>query len=291
MADNLSQGGGMSSLKWGRHYLMCPPDHFAVTYEINPWMSISVPADADLAREQWTRLVTVLRGLGATVDLLIPQPDMPDLVFTANAAVVEGKRALLANFAHKERLPELPVNQKWLTSAGFEVLKLPRKHRQEGAGDALPFAGGLVAGHGIRSDLEACKTMARLLDVAVYPVELVDERMYHVDLAFCPLDENRAMVAPDAFSPSSRDLLFELISEPLVLDLDEALEFCANSVVIGDTVVMPSAPVRVAKQLEQWGFNVVELDMSEFQKAGGAARCLTLPLDVTLPSSELQEAV
>ena len=70
--------------------------------------------------------------------------------------------------------------------------------------------------------------------------------------------------------------------EPLVLDTDEALSFCANSVVVGTTVVMPSVPRRVGHQLESWGFDVTECRVDEFLKAGGGCRCLTLALDVLL---------
>jgi N-dimethylarginine dimethylaminohydrolase len=75
-----------------------------------------------------------------------------------------------------------------------------------------------------------------------------------------------------------------LIPEPLVLEPDEAMRFCANSVVVGSTVVMPACPPRVGRQLEAWGFDVAVCDVSEFLKAGGGCRCLTLALDVTLGS-------
>ena len=68
--------------------------------------------------------------------------------------------------------------------------------------------------------------------------------------------------------------------EPLVIDEDEAFTFCANSVVVGDVVVMPAGvPVRVARQLETWGFSVATVDVCELHKGGGSIRCMTLPLD------------
>jgi N-dimethylarginine dimethylaminohydrolase len=73
-----------------------------------------------------------------------------------------------------------------------------------------------------------------------------------------------------------------LVGEPLELEPDEVLSFCANSVVVGKAVIMPSCPPRVGRQLEGWGFEVVETPMSEFQKAGGGCRCLTLALDVAI---------
>jgi N-dimethylarginine dimethylaminohydrolase len=71
----------------------------------------------------------------------------------------------------------------------------------------------------------------------------------------------------------------------LVLEPDEAVMFCANSVVVGSTVVMAQCPPRVGRQLEQWGFEVAVCPIDEFLKAGGGCRCLTLALDVTLGST------
>jgi N-dimethylarginine dimethylaminohydrolase len=106
--------------------------------------------------------------------------------------------------------------------------------------------------------------------------------MYHLDLAFCPLDETRAMVCPAALDEASAKAALELVPEPLVLSEEEALTFCANSIVLGTTIVMPACPERVRRRLEGWGFEIVIVDMSEFHKGGGSVRCLTNPLDVVV---------
>ncbi len=61
--------------------LMCPPDYFAIEYEINPWMNVRVGSDAELARRQWTALYQSPRGLGVSVDLIEPVrgPSRPGL--------------------------------------------------------------------------------------------------------------------------------------------------------------------------------------------------------------------
>jgi N-dimethylarginine dimethylaminohydrolase len=107
--------------------------------------------------------------------------------------------------------------------------------------------------------------------------------MYHLDLAFCPLDERRALVCPSAFDDASAAALLDLVPEALVLTEEEALTtFCANSVVVGSTVVMPACPPRVRRQLEEWGFEVVIVDVSEFHKGGGSIRCLANAVDITI---------
>jgi N-dimethylarginine dimethylaminohydrolase len=261
---------------------MCPPEHFGVLYEINPWMHREVTVDRDRAREQWDGLVACLRDAGAEVELLEPAPQLPDLVFTANAGVVDGSTFVPARFRHPERQPETPHDVAWFRSQGFTIVELPEDVDHEGAGDALPFAGTLVSGYRTRSDAAAHAYLSRVTGAAVRSVELVDERLYHLDLTFCPLDERRAIVAPTGWDSYGRKVIEALVPEPLVLDEDAALSFCANSVVVGTTVVMPSCPPSVGRQLEAWGFDVVVSPVGEFLKAGGGCRCLTLALDVDL---------
>jgi len=277
----------VAELGWGRRYLMCPPHHFGVLYEINPWMHAEVTVEHDLAGQQWEDLVAALRLAGAEVELMDPHPTVPDLVFTANAGIVNGGQFVPSHFRHEERQPETPINIDWFERAGFTVDRLPDHLDHEGAGDALPFtpAGGdtvLVSGYSFRSDAAASASLGQLLGCPVRSVQLVDPRLYHLDLTFCPLDDRRALCAPMGWDRYGRTVMEALVPEPLWLEDDEALSFCANSVVVGTTIVMPSTPVRVGRQLEAWGFTVVECRVDEFLKAGGGCRCLTLALDTVL---------
>ena len=275
------------ALPWGRRYLMCPPLHFGVLYEINPWMHTEIRVDHERAMSEWEGLVANLRAAGAEVVTIDPQPHVPDLVFTANAGLVSGARFVPSHFRHPERQPETPVFASWFASAGFDVLELPANLGHEGAGDALPFFGAdgravLLSGYRPRSDAVAATELTRLLSCPVRAIELVDERLYHVDLTFCPLDDRHALCAPLGWDAYGRRVVEALVPEPLWLDDDEALAFTANSVVVDRSIVMPSVPPRVGRQLEAWGFDVVESPVGEFLKAGGGCRCLTLALDVTL---------
>ena len=270
------------TLSWGRRLLMCPPEHFGVLYEINPWMHQEVAVDLDRARTQWEGLVGTLEDAGAIVEVLDPQPGLPDLVFTANAGVVNDRCFVPSRFRHPERQGEVPHFVSWFRAQGYAVAELPEGVHHEGAGDALPFGRVLLSGYRFRSDAAAHVALSRLTGAPVRPVELADSRFYHLDLTFCPLDERRALVAPDALDVYGRKVVEALVPEPFALEPDETAAFCANSVVVGNAVVMPRCPPRVGRQLEAWGFDVTEVPVGEFQKAGGACRCLTLALDVTV---------
>jgi N-dimethylarginine dimethylaminohydrolase len=271
----------VAELDWGRRFLMCPPTHFGVLYEINSWMSTEVQVDTDRAHQQWETLVSTLRAAGAEVEVMDPVEGLPDLVFTANAGIVNGDQFVPARFRHPERQGETPHNIEWFRSRGFTIDELPLGVSQEGAGDALPFDGVLLAAYRMRSDAASHAYLSRLTGAAVRSVELVDERLYHVDLTFCPLDDRRAIIAPLGWDDYGRRVVEALVPEPLVLDEASTYAFCANSVVVGRTIVMPACPVEVGRRLEAWGFEVAVVDVSEFQKAGGACRCLTLALDVS----------
>ncbi|HEY3941758.1 MAG TPA: hypothetical protein VGL60_04680 [Acidimicrobiales bacterium] len=269
-------------LDWGRRYLMCPPQFFGVLYEINPWMHREVNIDPGRALEEWERLRDSLEQAGAVVELLEPARDVPDLVFTANAGIVNGRQFVPSRFRHRERQVESPYDTAWFSSRGFDISPLPEDVCQEGAGDALPFGKALLAGYRWRSDAVSHPYLSALTGTAVRSIELVDERLYHLDLTFCPLDNRQAIVAPTGWDRYGARVVENLVPEPLVLEPDEALAFCANSIVIGSHVIMPACPPRVGRQLESRGFDVVVCPVGEFQKAGGGCRCLTLALDVNL---------
>jgi N-dimethylarginine dimethylaminohydrolase len=274
-------------LPWGRRFLMCRPDHFSVLYEINPWMRVEVRPEPEQAMAEFDALVRTLGDAGAGVEFLDPVEGLPDLVFTANAGVVSGRRFVPARFRHPERQGETPHDVAWFEARGYRIDFLPEGVVHEGAGDALPFFPEqgppvVLSGYRTRSDAAAATHLSRLLGVEVRSVELVDERLYHLDLVFCPLDTRRALVAPLGLDAYGRKVVEALVPEPIPLEDDEALRFCANSIVVGDTVVMPSCPPRLGRLLERAGFSVVVSPVGEFLKAGGGCRCLTLALDVDL---------
>jgi N-dimethylarginine dimethylaminohydrolase len=279
------------TLEWGRRYVMVRPDHFRVDYAINPYMDPAVQPDRHRAMAQWVDLVTTVERVGGTVEVVPQRADAPDMVYAMNLGlgVVRpegGGHVVMSHMRYAERRMESQSAQPWFEGSGRTTAYVGRDgvgaHLE--AGDVFAWGDALVAGYGPRTEELALKHLAHDLDVRVRGVRITHPAMYHLDLAFCPLDGRRAMVAPGAFDAASASTLLDLVPEPLVLTDDEALTtFCANSIVVGRTVVMPAgAPARVVAQLVEWDFEVVEVDVSEFHKGGGSVRCLTNPVDVTL---------
>ena len=278
-----------TQLGWGRHYVTVEPAHFRVDYAINPFMDPENQPDPVRALDQWQALVATLRELGARVDVIEQRSDSPDMVYAMNLglAVVgsRGSHLVLSHMRYPQRRSETETAAAWFAAHGYSTSYVGRDgvgaHLE--AGDAFAFGGDLVVGFGPRTEKLALKHLANDLGVHVRGLRITHPGMYHLDLAFCPLDERRALVCPDALDAPSAAALLDLVPEPLLLTEEEALTtFCANSVVVGSTVVMPGCPDHVRARLEEWGFEVVVVEVSEFHLAGGSIRCLTNPVDVTL---------
>ena len=262
--------------------LMCPPDYFTVDYVINPWMAGQEGVlDKEKAAQQWNTLRDTLSEF-ADIVTMDPQPDLPDLVFTANAGVVYGKKAIASHFMPLERRPEEPHNKRWFTENGYELLDLDEKIGFEGAGDCLFDRGGewLWTGYGFRTEIEAHAEIQKFFDVEVVSIKLTDSRFYHIDTCFCPLTNGFLMYHPPAFDFDSRVAIESRIPphKRIVVDTLDAGNFACNAVNVGDTVVLNKASEPLKARLMLAGFKVREVDLSEFLKAGGSAKCLTLKL-------------
>ncbi len=114
--------------------LMCSPEYYEVDYVINPWMEGNVHKSSQAqAIAQWQGLYKIIKEY-AIVDLIPPAKGWPDMVFTANAGLVLGQKAILSRFYHPERQGEEPFFKQWFADHGFQVYELPQDLPFEGRG-------------------------------------------------------------------------------------------------------------------------------------------------------------
>ncbi|MEL7085033.1 MAG: TIGR00300 family protein [Cyanobacteria bacterium J06597_1] len=274
-------------------YLMCAPDHYDIDYIINPWMSGNVHRlNQGLASQQWQQLYATVRQY-AQVERVKPERGWPDMVFTANAGMVLDLTVILSTFRHPERQGEQQYFEAWFASQGYIVRKLPDGMAFEGAGDALLDRAGrwLWAGYGFRTALEAHPLLASLLDLEVLSLHLVDNRFYHLDTCFCPLSNGYLLYYPNAFDTYSNRTIEMRVPEDKRIAIDEAdaLNFACNAVDMDGTLVVNRVSAELRDTLEARGFAVIDLDLSEFIKAGGAAKCLTLRLTEQLSPETVEK--
>lgn len=263
--------------------LMCAPDHYDVDYVINPWMEGNIhKSSRDLAVEQWGKLHHVLKEL-AIIDLVQPEKGLPDMVFTANAGLVLGENVVLSRFFHQERQGEEPYFKKWFEDNNFNVFELPQDLPFEGAGDALLDREGrwLWAGYGFRSELDSHPYIAKWLDIEVLSLRLIDDRFYHLDTCFCPLTGGYLLYYPGAFDSYTNHIIENRVpaEKRIAIAEADAANFACNTVNVEQTVVMNKASDSLKQYLEDVGFTVIETPLTEFLKAGGAAKCLTLRIN------------
>lgn len=261
-----------------RDLLLCPPDHYGIEYEINPWMSRERGADVPLTRQQWQRLQETLSSLAGKIELVPPQPKLPDMVFTANAGLAVGRKFIPSNFRHEERSGEAPHFARWMEEHGYEVLWLPKDLYFEGEGDALFAGDALFCGYKFRSDIQAHRAVAEMLGCLVISVELVDPRFYHLDTCFCPLPDGSAIWFPAAFDEYGQRAIRAHVPSLIEVEEEEAACFSCNAVVLEGDIVMPEGAPKLVSKLEERGYRCHSLPMSEFLKAGGACKCLTMLL-------------
>ena len=260
--------------------LMCAPHHYEVDYVINPWMEGNIHRSSrDRAQAQWHQLYEILKA-HAAVKLVEPHPGWPDMVFTANAGLVLGDTVVLSRFFHPERQGEEPYFEQWFADQGFTVKILPKSLPFEGAGDALLDRAGelLWAGYGFRTELDSHPYLAQWLDVEVLSLRLIDRRFYHLDTCFCPLTDGYLLYYPPAFDTYSNHLIERRVPAEKRIAVEEvdAVNFACNAVNVDRTIVLNQASDQLKGLLNARGFQVIETPLTEFLKAGGAAKCLTL---------------
>lgn len=263
-----------------KHFLMCEPRFFEVCYVINPWMEGNLgKVNKELAMRQWENLYDIVSEL-ASVSLIEPVAGLPDMVFTANAGLIHKKEIIVSSFRHTERQPEAKHFEKFFSSLGYRVRHLKEQTIFEGAGDALFDAQGrLWFGSGIRSVSHALDEIVAALDVEACGLELTDPHWYHLDTAFCPLPQGQAIAYTKAFAGKSVATLDDAFGENIIwVSATDARNFACNAIAIGRNVIMHRASAELKSALKQRGFEVIEADVSEFLKAGGACKCLTLEI-------------
>lgn len=267
--------------KYMKTFLMCAPRYFDVRYVINPWMAGNQGrVNRQLAGKQWEDLYNILSAR-ASIRLIEPADDLPDMVFTANGGFISPTHdVMVSSFRHAERQGEAERFRKYFADAGYRIVTPADDVKFEGAGDALYESNGHVwAGYGFRSQEQVADVIATTFHLQVSGLNLIDPRWYHLDTAFCPLSNGFLIAYKKAFSTPSVDKIEHAFRDRIIWVSDEdANNFACNAVNIGNDIILHRASNALKAALKKINFNVIEVGVSEFIKAGGACKCLTLEL-------------
>ena len=262
-------------------FLMCEPRYFEVSYVINPWMAANIGrVHKSLASKQWNHLYNTL-SQKASIKLVEPVAGLPDMVFTANAGLVNSRQeVIISTFRHVERQGESQYFKKFFVDAGYQVKQLAANTIFEGAGDALFDADGeLWLGSGPRSDVTAITEIARVLDVKINALKLIDPKWYHLDTAFCPLADGFVIAYKKAFSAEGAAQIQNRLGDKVIWVSDEdGNNFACNAICMDHEIILYRASRELKSTLTQYNFDVIEIDVSEYMKSGGSCKCMTLEI-------------
>lgn len=258
--------------------LMCPPSHYAIRYEINPWMKLKNPIHPATARSQWQALERILRRLGVRIWRLPQDRLCPDMVFTANAGLARRRVFIPSHFRFPQRRAETAAFTRYFKKRGYRIADVSEGLYFEGEGDLLPYRDWLFAGYRFRSELLAHEKVAGFLRRRVIALELTQPRFYHLDTCFFPLDDRTAFYYPAAFDRYGRQAIKRFVENPVAVGPADAVRFACNAFRAGRTVVLSEGSRAMMHRLHQLGYQTAGAAMSEFVKAGGSVKCLLLTL-------------
>jgi N-dimethylarginine dimethylaminohydrolase len=241
------------------------------------------------AHNEWELVRTLFDQMEIQVRIIEDQEGLPDMVFCANQSLPyidgEDNRHVIMSIMHADqRKKEVPYSEQWYRQNGYEVHFLDENKIKdfEGCGDAIWHTGKrlLWGGYGYRSSMEAYKTISETYNVPVLALELVDESFYHLDTCFCVLDENTALIYPNAFKEEGLEMIDKMFDNVIRASKYEAekLFACNASCPDGRNVIIQQGCTDVNKNLRDAGFSVHEVSTYQFLKSGGSVFCMKMLL-------------
>lgn len=259
-----------------RHFFLTKPTHFRIEYSINHWMDENNQVVPDKAEAQWNALLENYTSLGANVEVFESVDGWPDQVFAGDSIFLYGQHAIAGRFRYPERSGEVFPMIERFEQRDYTIHQLPAGLFFEGNGEAIAWDGRILGGYGVRTDREALDFLAKTLNVEVIPIRVLPPH-FHVDTIVCPLRKDLLAYVPSGMDEESRKRIENLGVDLIAIDEDEARNLACNSMALGDDLVFSTynAP-KFHKKLKNAGFKVVPLDLSEFAKSGGGAKCMTL---------------
>jgi N-dimethylarginine dimethylaminohydrolase len=261
----------------GWHLFMSPPTFFDIKFVLNQWTHPQGDVDRDLAIQQWETICDAYQRMdNVTLQIIPPDEDVPETVFTGDSIFLYKNKGVTAHFRHEERAPEIPSRANWFRARGFEILSPPAGEFYECNGDSMIWNDKLLAGYGVRSSIGAHTFLAESLDIDVISLQMVPP-FYHLDLGLCPINKDTLAYFPDAFTPESRAVIEGLTPNLIYLDYEEVMWFGSNAKILDDVAMLNGNKYpKLEQALKDIGLDVRKFDTSEFNKAGGGLKCITL---------------
>jgi dimethylargininase len=231
-----------------------------------------VPIDPHAAELQHSAYEHALADAGFDIIRLPDLPDHPDAVFVEDGALLLDGHAIILRPGAASRAGETPSTAAGL-AAHFEL------HRLESGfldgGDVLRIGQTIYVGRSTRTDAAGISELVRIaasLGYRVVEAKLRDCLHLKTGATFIGHDGSGTPVL--LFDPRCIDPAQFAGVEPIAVDAAERP--AANSLRVGDRLIVPAGNARTVECLRNRGFDVIELDVSELQKAESGVTCMSL---------------
>jgi dimethylargininase len=221
--------------------------------------------DMELALEQHKTYCKTIEDLGVDLIELKPDNEHPDACFVEDTVVVHGNRAMITRMAKESRRGESARVEEVL-SAFKQIKSVIAPGTLEG-GDVIHLPDSLLCGITKRTNSEGATQMERWLEIPVHLIK--DLNIMHIKSHVTYLDRNTILVNPRYVE----NPVLEPYSK-IVLPHEEM--HSANTLTIGDVVIMSARHNKSSELVKEAGFDVIQLNMSEFEKCDGALTCLSI---------------
>ena len=274
--------------------LMCSPDYFDIVDVKNVHMEGHIGStDKAAVNAQWSGLKSVYDGLmekGVLQEVsVVPGAEgCEDMVFCANQTfpwkMEDGSEVVvMSKMRHESRRREVPHFEAFFKGKGFKPLHFSEVEMFEGMGDVIPHTGKrlLYGGYGHRTTSAAYAELAKMLDTPIVALELINPKFYHLDTCFVPLSTDSVMLCKEAFTQEGLEMIKTLFNTVHFIPEEEAEgffslnahAFIANGV---KTAILQKGSTITVDVLKKEGYDVVEIDTSEFMKSGGSVFCMKM---------------
>ncbi len=276
------------------HVLLCSPDYFEIVDEKNVHMQGQVGnTDKEQVFRQWSALRTAYeslqeKGVLADVSWLQGAEGCEDMVFCANQSFPWKKQngekvVVMSKMRHPSRQHEVQYFEQFFKSRGFRPVHFEADVTFEGMGDVIPHPHRslLYGGYGHRTMPSAYFELSDMLDTPVIALELVSPKFYHLDTCFVPLSETSVMLCREAFSNEGLELIgqmFETVYSVPETEAESLFSLNAHVLHLQDRKIalLQQGSKHTADILRKEGFEMLELDTSEFMKSGGSVFCMKI---------------
>ena len=256
--------------------LMCPPKYYNIEYVINPWMKEGTQINREAAYSNYNFLKESYEASGMEVIEIEPVEGLPDMIYTANIGYAEGDIFIKANFKAPERRKESEFAANLFENMGYKIHTLPEDILYEGEGDIIRSDKKYFIGYGERSSIKVKNHLENILNKEFFPIELNNPYFYHLDTCLGPLNDDTAVINPVAYTNEGLELIKSQFNNIIVADEDDNNLLACNLVVNNkDVFIAKGVSEKLKNEIGGLGFNITEIDMTEFLKGGGSVKCLT----------------